>query len=130
MNYEPSSLGGLKEAPKAGKDHTPHYNADLVRQKIDRTNNFQQAGERYRTFEQWEKDELILNLVNTLKPAQKHIQDKMISLFSQCDEEYGRRVAEGLQQTSGAMQNGSMGADHKEDAVKEAEAVSTEAKPY
>src|SRR5215217_6108159 len=29
VNYEPSSLGGLKEAERSGKDHTPHYNASL-----------------------------------------------------------------------------------------------------
>lgn len=30
INYEPSSLNGLKEAKKAGKDHTPHYNTELL----------------------------------------------------------------------------------------------------
>src|SRR3712207_3530477 len=49
VNYEPSTLGGLKEAPKSGRDHEPEYKTTrLVRQKIDRTNDFKQAGERYR----------------------------------------------------------------------------------
>lgn len=51
VNYEPSTLGGLQEAKKSGKDHEPHYTAKLVRQKIERTNDFQQAGETYRAFE-------------------------------------------------------------------------------
>jgi catalase len=95
VNYEPSSLGGLREAPKAGKDHTPSYSANLVRQKIDRTNDYKQAGERYRLHEDWEKDDLISNLVNALAPANKIIQDKMIELCTKCNSEYGQRVADG-----------------------------------
>ncbi len=68
----------------------------LVRQKIERTNDYRQAGERYRAFEDWERDELILNLVNTLKPARRHIQERMVQHFTQYDPDYGRRVAEGL----------------------------------
>ncbi|MEJ7828818.1 MAG: catalase, partial [Segetibacter sp.] len=103
VNYEPSSLGGLKEAPKAGKDHTPSYSANLVRQKIDRTNDYKQAGERYRLHEDWEKDDLISNLVNALAPANKIIQDKMIELCTKCDSEYGQRVADGIKQAKEMM---------------------------
>ena len=131
VNYEPSTLGGLKEAPKAGKDHEPQYQAKLVRQKIERQNNFKQAGERYRSFEDWEREDLILNLVNTLKPVEKHIQEKMIELFTQCDADYGRRVAEGLRGADGKGENrGPIGAVHTKEAVEEAEASSHEAKPY
>jgi catalase len=131
VNYEPSTLNGLKEAPKAGKDHTPRYNADLVRQKIDRTNNFKQAGERYHMFEDWERDDLITNLVNTLAPVKPHIQEKMVELFTQCDAEYGRRVAEGLAAAASMnIQKGPIGTTHSEDAVKQAENESQESKPY
>ena len=129
VNYEPSTLDGLHEAPKAGKDHTPHYNANLVREKIERTNDFQQAGERFRAFEDWERNDLILNLVNTLKPAKKHIQDKMIELFTKCDAEYGRRVAEGLS-SSENEQPGPIGSTHTKDAIDQAQQNSKEAKPY
>ena len=130
VNYEPSSLGGLQEAPPAGKDHTPQYNARLVRQRIDRENNYKQAGDRYRTFEDWERDDLILNLVNTLKSAQKHIQDKMIEHFTQCDPDYGRRVAEGLRAASDSGQKGPIGSTHSHDAVEQAIDQSREANPY
>jgi catalase len=96
VNYEPSSLGGLREAPRAGADHTPRVEGNLVRQTIDRTNDFGQAGETYRNHSDWERDDLILNLVNTLRPAPRHIQERMVWLFTQCDTDYGRRVAEGL----------------------------------
>jgi catalase len=135
INYEPSNLGGLKEAPKDGKDHTPAYTGNLVRQKIDRTNDFKQAGERYRTFEDWERDDLISNLVNALTPAAKVIQDKMIDMFTKCDPDYGQRVADGIKKAKELMmkENGkaAAGSDgQKEEGVKQAEEVSREAKPY
>jgi len=98
VNYEPSSLGGLKEAPKSGKDHTPYIQGPVVRQKISRTNDYQQAGERYRTFEDWERDDLILNLVRELKKCNPDIQERMVAHFTQCDPEYGARVQAGLKQ--------------------------------
>ncbi|MBN2980864.1 MULTISPECIES: catalase [Cohnella] len=98
INYEPSTLNGLKEAPKRGRDHEPHYDAKLVRQKIDRTNDFAQAGKTYRAFDDVEKDELIANLVSNLKICAPHIQETFVGYFTQADPEYGRRVKEGLEQ--------------------------------
>lgn len=105
VNYEPSSLGGLKEATKSGEDHEPHYNAKLVRQKIDRTNDFAQAGSTYRAFDDVERDELISNLVDALKICKKHIQDKMIEYFTNADPDYGRRVREGLEKAKSDMKD-------------------------
>lgn len=130
VNYEPSSLGGLKQAPKVYKDHTPHYNAALVRKRISRENNFKQAGETYRNFEEWERQELITNLVNTLAPVRQDIQDKMIELFSQCDQDYGRRVAEGLKMAAEKMKSEKKDPTGNDGAVKQAAEVSKEAKPY
>ncbi|UQZ83852.1 Catalase [Paenibacillus konkukensis] len=97
VNYEPSSLDGLKEAERRGREHEPRYDASLVRQKIDRTNDFGQAGDTYRKFQDWERDELIANLVANLSVCRPHIREKMIGYFTKADPEYGRRVAEGLQ---------------------------------
>ncbi|MBZ9712689.1 catalase [Deinococcus multiflagellatus] len=122
VNYEPSVLGGLREAPPAGQPHTPHVSGQLVRQSIDRTNDFGQAGERYRAFEPWERDELIRNLVDTLAPVDPRIQQRMIQLFTQCDADYGRRVAEGLAQARPQ--------DKQAQAVQDAEQQSEPAQPY
>ncbi|GIN39771.1 catalase [Heyndrickxia oleronia] len=100
VNYEPSILGGLKEAKQYGKEYTPQIEGQLVRESIDRQSNTKQAGETYRSFEQWEKDELISNLVSGLAPCDKRIQEKMIALAEEADEEYGRRLREGLTQAS------------------------------
>jgi catalase len=96
INYEPSSIDGLKEAPKSGNDYTPHVEGQVMRKKISRTNDYQQAGDRYRSFEEWERDDLILNLVTQLKKCNPDIQERMIGHFSQADPEYGERVRSGL----------------------------------
>ncbi|WP_419800638.1 catalase [Mucilaginibacter sp.] len=131
VNYEPSTLQGIKEAPKTGKDYTPMYNAALVREKISRQNNFAQAGDTYRNFEDWERNDLINNLVSTLAPTQQHIQDKMVELFTQCDADYGKRVLEGLAQFKAMKNSGdSNGNSHNNQAVQEAIEESMEAKAY
>jgi catalase len=103
VNYEPNSLGGLQEAEPAGEDHTPYVEGRLVREKVTRQDDFTQAGERYRTFEDWERDDLINNLVGALAPCTKDIQKRMISMFKKCDEEYGRRVEDGLKMMNAKM---------------------------
>jgi catalase len=96
VNYEPSSRHALNVAAKTGKDYTPYVAGRVVRQTIARTNNYAQAGARYRAFEPWERDELISNLVEALGQCDRGIQERMIGHLTQCDREYGRRVAEGL----------------------------------
>lgn len=110
INYEPSMLGGLKEAKQEGKVHEPHYNDKLVREKIDRPNDFGQAGETYRNFSDAERDELISNLVENLRVCHPDIQNKMIEYFTNADEDYGRRVREGLANAKDTTDNSSAAA--------------------
>jgi catalase len=96
VNYEPSSRNGLVEAAPAGQAHTPHVEGHLVRQAISRTNNYAQPGERYRTIDDWEREDLIANLISGLQPCNRDIQERMIAHLTQCDADWGRRVAAGL----------------------------------
>ncbi|KON88767.1 catalase [Sporosarcina globispora] len=97
INYEPSMKGGFKEAPEKGRTpHRPAYNAAAMSAPIDRPNNYGQAGHTYRSFEEWERDELIKNLSEALAICDKRIQDAMIEHFTQADEDYGHRVKEGI----------------------------------
>lgn len=143
VNYEPSSMNGLVESTPSGKDYTPHVEGQLVHQAIERANDFKQAGERYRAYADWERAELIKNLVNTLQPCQLHIQQRMIELFAKCDEDYGRRVREGLgldergnptfgagDSDSSTVQSGPIAAAKTNQAVKEAETKGHPDKPY
>ena len=105
INYEPSSLGGLKEAKPAGKPHQPHYNADLMRAPIDRPNNFGQAGQTFRDFEPWEQDELVNNIGHNLAMCTKEIQDKIIYACTQADATYGQRVTDALRKHEAMMKD-------------------------
>ncbi len=96
INYEPTALGGPQEAAPSGKAHNPFVSGNVVRQSISRTNDFQQAGERWRTFEKWEQDELVSNLVSALSQCAKITQLHMVSNLLKADEDYGTRVASGI----------------------------------
>ncbi len=96
INYEPSNFDGLKEQERTGAPQMKHVEGAIVRQKISRTNDFKQAGERYRSFTDMERDELIFNLGAALAKCDPVIQEKMISHFTKADAGYGRRVAEAL----------------------------------
>jgi catalase len=97
VNYEPSSMGGLREAPKPEREYRPWVEGHLGRYQTSRTaDDYKQAGDRYRTFEDWERDELIANITGDLKQCPEHIQLRMIWHFWHCDEDYGRRLAEGV----------------------------------
>ncbi|WP_338088609.1 catalase [Pontibacter litorisediminis] len=141
VNYEPSILGGLEESQKPGKDYMPRYEANLMRQPIDRANPFKQAGETFRNFEDWERDELIMNLGNDLAKCDPRIQEKMLSHFTQADEDYGRRVKESIERATTEMKkmmkhekiagtDGPLGNVTGEEGVEEAQDRSHPGKPY
>jgi catalase len=97
VNYEPSITGGLSEAPKpAHTDQGPEINARLTRGQIPRTNDYQQAGERYLLSEQWEKDDLVANLVAALEQCRREVQERMVWHFFMCEDEWGQRVGDAL----------------------------------
>jgi catalase len=96
VNYEPSVMGGLREAPKPARDYHQWVEGHLGRYQTTRTqDDYKQAGERYRTFEDWEREDLIGNLVADMKACPEPIALRMVWHFWHCDEDYGRRVAEG-----------------------------------
>lgn len=131
INYEPSTLGGLKEAKQTGEEYTPKIEGNLVREPIDRQSNTKQAGETYRGFEDWEKDELISNLVGDLSACDKRIQEKMTALAEEADKEYGRRLREGLEHAdkSGSSKN-PLGNKDSENAPEQAVKKGHDAERY
>jgi catalase len=97
VNYEPSITGGLREATYPTHDEQgPEIVGRLTRKRIPRTNDYKQAGERYLLSEQWERDDLVNNLVDALKQCRREIQERMVWHFFMCEDEWGQRVGEGL----------------------------------
>ncbi|MEK8130640.1 catalase [Paenibacillus filicis] len=95
-NYEPnSSTGSPSEAP-AYRDTPSPLQGQAERRRIEKTDDFTQAGEKYRSFTGTERDHLIANLVNDLKAAPMNIQLRAVCNFFRADREYGSRLAAGL----------------------------------
>jgi len=97
VNYEPSITGGLREATYPSHDEQgPEIVGRLTRKRIPRTDDYRQAGERFLLSEQWEQDDLVANLVDALSQCDRPIQERMVWHLFLCEDEYGRRVGEGL----------------------------------
>ncbi|MFV1942258.1 catalase [Pseudomonas luteola] len=97
VNYEPSTQGGLREAPKPKKDYHQWVEGHLGRYQTTKTAaDYKQAGDRYRTFEDWEREDLINNITGDLKQCPENIQLRMIWHFWHCDPDYGQRLADGV----------------------------------
>lgn len=97
VNYEPNTLayGEPKEAPKTAEE-VYHLEGDVMRRKISRTGDFEQAGQRYRSLGKIDQDHLVDNIVDSLKKANLPIQRRMVENLSKADHELGMRVAKGL----------------------------------
>jgi catalase len=73
-----------------------HVEGNLTRVKIGLTNDFEQAGERYRSLRKVDQDHLVDNIVDSLGKADKPIQQRMVANLTKADPEFGKRVATGL----------------------------------
>lgn len=97
VNYEPSSMGGLREAPKPKPDYHQWVEGHLGRyQTTKAAADYHQAGDRYRSFEEWEREDLIANITADLKECPEPICLRMIWHFWHCDPDYGQRLADGV----------------------------------
>lgn len=97
VNYEPSITGGLSEADYPSHDEQgPVIEGRLTRKRIERTNDYKQAGERFRLIEEWERDDLVANFVELLSQCTRPVQERMIWHFLLVEDELGLRVGEGL----------------------------------
>ncbi|QAY66598.1 catalase [Paenibacillus protaetiae] len=121
INYEPSSLGGLQETKRDGAPYEPSYNDKLVRAKIDRTNDFKQAGETFRKFSEAEREELVRNLGDNLAICSQVIRDKLLDHLTQADPEYGRRVAEAIKTAEAAKKSAHLGTPAAREGMEAAE---------
>ncbi|GGJ79992.1 catalase [Pilimelia anulata] len=97
VNYEPSITGGLAEADRDGYAHGgPEVAGRLVRERLPRTNDYQQAGQRYLLMQPWERDDLVRNLVDLLGQCDRPIRERMVWHFLLVENDLGTRVGDGL----------------------------------
>jgi catalase len=97
VNYEPNTLaGGMpKEAQATAKTHE-NLKGKIGRQKISLTNDFKQAGQRYRSLGKVDQDHLVDNIADSLGKAHKTIQKRMVENLTKADPELGKRVSKKL----------------------------------
>jgi catalase len=96
VNYEPSSLpGGLSEAPASGTPYLSRVEGEVAKQKISLTNDFLQAGERYRSLSKKDRDHLVDNLVADMKVIDQKIAKRAIANLKKADPKLGEAVAKG-----------------------------------
>jgi len=96
-NYWPNSFG--TPGPDAAKAVPPvDVTGTADRHTIELVDaDFIQAGDLYRmVMTDTDRDHLIGNITGHLRNARKRIQLRQTALFMKADEDYGRRVAEGL----------------------------------
>jgi catalase len=97
VNYEPSITGGLREGQYPTEDvEGPELTGRLTRARIPRTNDYEQAGQRYQLLQDWEQDDLVINFTTLIALADRKVQERMLWHFYMVDDELGSRVGEGL----------------------------------
>jgi catalase len=67
-----------------------------MRQKISLPNDFQQAGERYRSLGKADQEHLIDNITDSLGKADRPIQQRMVKNPAKANPELGKRIAKRL----------------------------------
>jgi catalase len=97
VNYEPSNLADamLKEAP-SNPSRENRIEGEVTRQKINLTNDFAQAGTRYRSLSKKDQEHLTDNLIADLLHINKPIQQRIIENLIKADVKLGKSVAKGL----------------------------------
>lgn len=95
VNYQPSTVANTPNDDSQYKVATTKYsNVTIAQQKIEKTNDFTQAGELYRSLSKEMQNNLIANLSADLKQVKnKEVQKRMISYFYMADKDYGIRLA-------------------------------------
>lgn len=97
VNYEPSITGGLAEAASPGHDEQgPVIEGRLTRKRIARTNDYKQAAERYILQEDWEREELVANLIDALEQCDRNVQERMIWHLFMIEDDLGQQVGDGI----------------------------------
>jgi catalase len=97
VNYEPNTLaGGMPNEAPATAIEKYRLEGAVVRRKISLTNDFEQAGQRYRSLSKKDQEHLVGNIIDSLGKANRQIQKRMVENLTRADKELGKRVAKGL----------------------------------
>lgn len=91
VNYQPSRLQPREETPSARYSQTA-LQGSTQQAKIQREQNFKQAGDLYRSFSKKERQDLIESFGGSLAGADDESKHIMLSFLYKADPEYGAGV--------------------------------------
>ncbi|WP_405144750.1 catalase [Paenibacillus sp. FSL H7-0942] len=96
VNYEPNSSGNSPQEDLAYRDSQVPLQGHVTREKIEKTDDYTQSGELFRSFTPVEQQHLLDNLINDLKGVSVDIQMRALCHFFRADGQLGGRLAHGL----------------------------------
>ncbi|NMO94503.1 catalase [Paenibacillus lemnae] len=96
VNYEPNSYNEGPVEDRAYLESETPLIGRTVRQRIEKTDDYTQAGELYRSFTEEEQQHLLNNLVHDLSQVKPDIQMRAICHFFRADRELGSRLSQDL----------------------------------
>lgn len=109
VNYQPSRMENKPENTSAKYSQARYGDVSLQQMKIMKTNDFQQAGEFYRSLDDKMKNNLIKNLVADLGSVKdKTTKAIMVGYFYMADRDYGMRLAKALKLSREDVENAMM----------------------
>ena len=89
INYSPNSLNNNIPRPASIPVPKPVFvSGDVVRKVIPKTDDFNQAGERYRSLNKTEKVNLCDNIAVELWKCRADIQERVLGYFEQADTDF------------------------------------------
>jgi catalase len=68
----------------------------LTQSVIERRNDYVQPRARYCTMQDWERDDLVHNMIDLLGQCERDVQERMVWHFLLVHDDYGTRVGQGI----------------------------------
>jgi len=103
INYSPNSLNGNSPRTNPDLQHPgPMFSGPVIRQAIEKTDDFTQAGERYRAMSPAEQDALADNIAVELFAVRRDISERVLGFFEQADPNFKHKVQQAMEQYSKA----------------------------
>ncbi|WP_054025506.1 catalase [Bacillus sp. FJAT-28004] len=96
VNYEPNSSSESPKEKQVYADSLAPLQGSAGRQKIDKTDDFTQAGERYRSLSEEQQANLLANLTGELEQTNDDIRLRAICNFFRADRELGMKLSQAL----------------------------------
>ncbi|MDQ8734150.1 catalase [Paenibacillus sp. LHD-38] len=96
VNYEPNSSSESPREATAFVDSYAPLQGVAGRQKIDKTDDFTQAGERFRSLSKQQQANLIANVTGELEQTNDEIRLRAICNFFRADRNFGMKLSQNL----------------------------------